>query len=248
VVEVLLIDYPTLRLAEALSKRWTVPPLAFTALALLARILAAVAFVEGLLPWGAIGVFAGMLFDGTDGKLARIQSHDAERVGALDFISDQVATLVLVGALIFRLSPVGTLAAISAYAWLALYVLQALARCNAGTGVRIWRTSSGGIGQEQSIGEARANVLVHGSKTCQIPSDAVPDDCRFRIRDVHRISSRAANLDSLASSVAHCTELDVPSRERPFRPFEVHRRPSSLGRSGYRPPKVWYRATHLPLE
>jgi len=179
VVEVLLIDYPTLRLAEALSKRWTVPPLAFTALALLARILAAVAFVEGLLPWGAIGVFAGMLFDGTDGKLARIQSHDAERVGALDFISDQVATLVLVGALIFRLSPVGTLAAISAYAWLALYVI-----CLAvgSTYFRLlpdaMREPESGFGEQVPVGSGKSSLL---ERLAQTYSSTARRLARFRL-------------------------------------------------------------------
>ena len=122
-VEIVLIDYPTLKLAEAISKRWTVSPLVFTGLAFLARIIAVLAFVQGLLPWGAVGVFAGMLFDGTDGKLARIQGRDANRVGAFDFISDQLATLILAGGLTVHLFPFGIVDTMAVYSWVAVYVM-----------------------------------------------------------------------------------------------------------------------------
>lgn len=123
-VEVLAIDPITLPIARLVSRISWVHPLHFTILALTVRLLAAWQFAFASLFFGGAFAFGGMLFDGLDGKVARIKQKMIVIHGTTDVILDQFANSVMALALMVRmLRDDSDLTVLFIGLWLALWLV-----------------------------------------------------------------------------------------------------------------------------
>lgn len=122
-IEVLVVDPITLPVARLLAK-FRIHPLHITALAFLARIVAAYMLMLNMTIGGAIFACLGFLWDGIDGKIARIRHIDEELHGTVDFLLDQVAFTVLgLGIVIWSVSQNQDYVAILLATWLGAYLV-----------------------------------------------------------------------------------------------------------------------------
>lgn len=122
-VEVVLVDPLTLPAAR-LFARLGIHPLIITAVAFLARISGAVAFVIGDLKVGAACSILGFYLDGIDGKVARLRQIDVELHGTTDFLLDQIGFGCLaIGATIWSLDDSSKSTTVLIVSWLAVYMI-----------------------------------------------------------------------------------------------------------------------------
>lgn len=95
-IEVFVCDPVTLPIAYVLANYTRAHPLHVTILAFALRLSAAIFFYYGWLIYAGIFAVAGFLFDGVDGKLARILQQDETLRGTVDFVLDQIGLMAMI--------------------------------------------------------------------------------------------------------------------------------------------------------
>jgi phosphatidylserine synthase len=90
-IEVLLVDTPSLYVAYFLAKHKPIHPVIISVMAFAMRIISAALFFSGHLFYGGIFSFCGLFLDCLDGKVARITQKDIVLQGTVDFLLDQIA-------------------------------------------------------------------------------------------------------------------------------------------------------------
>lgn len=125
--EVLIVDPITLPISYWLATHLSIHPLHVTFLAFFTRICAAFFFLNGLLAYGALFAYLGILLDGMDGKIARILQKSITLHGVSDFLLDQLASAIMCLSLfIYSISLYEYWLSTLLFFWLAaLFIIQA---------------------------------------------------------------------------------------------------------------------------